>query len=336
LLSVEGERRENLAEAATLCCQRTSQHCPGIFHLPDNYRNDELFASWKGHCPLKMASEAAQNMDGDERPSMFYERASMYYVQVANIFEISHYDKFRTRTLALLPLFPDLFLFGGGMGTLVGHSLVHIEFVDGFPTLSRQEIFHACAYFLAIFLGSGTTWQRIVNDTIRYGMNFTEAFFYVWLMCFLLFLTVLTTMRALNTQYTQDQLFKLLKVKSKFMTIHKRFYFDVQLALSVSLSDAFFVGTETSELEDNWLAPAFGIYDDTSKPMAMIKSGLSTLAGFLVLQVVQNAILKDCWIDPMEDLTTHPRPTEATRGTQSTEGVTMKDVTESPLPHHDV
>jgi hypothetical protein len=171
-------------------------------------------------------------------------------------------------------------------------------------------------------------------------MNFTEAFFYVWLMCFLLFLTVLTAMRALNTQYTQDQLLKLLKVKSKFMTIHKRFYFDVQLALCVSLSDAFFVGTETYELEGNWLAPAFGIYDDTSKFMAMLKSGLSTLTGFLVLQVLQNAILKDCWIDAVEEIPKvpvkrSPQPAQATSGTQSTDGVTLKDVTESPLPHND-
>jgi hypothetical protein len=213
------------------------------------------------------------------------------------------------------------------MGAVVGHLISHIEFADGFPTISRQEIFHACAFFLAIFLGSGTTWQRIVNDCIRYGMTFTEAFFYVWLLCFLLFLTVLTCMRLLNTRYARDQINRLLQVDDDFMSARQRFYFDIQLALSISLADAFFVGTVKDQLENNWLAPAFGFDDNTPEFTAMCKSGGATLIGFLVLQVVQNAIMKDCWVDPVD----REKNREHSIATAASAGVTLKDVAASPM-----
>ena len=88
----------------------------------------------------------------------------------------------------------------------MGHILTHITFENGMPAVTRQEIFHACAYFCAIFFGSGTTWQRIVNDTIRYNMTFTESFFYMWLLSSLMFLTVLTVMLSEHTIHEESVL----------------------------------------------------------------------------------------------------------------------------------
>lgn len=274
---------------------------------------------------------------------------------MAGVFQLVDFEKFKSRCFVVLTVCPELFLcgflwsgfsyacncssdsaafffatgFGSGMGALIGHSLSHIEFVDGFPTITRQEIFHACAFFCAIFFGSGTTWQRIVNDTIDYGMNFTQAFFFVWLMCFLLFLTVLTVMRFLNTQYTRQQINRVLHVEDDFMTVQQRFYFDVQLAASIAMADAFFVGTVTGVNNwNNWLSPAFGVYDSTHEFTAMCKSGGSTLVGFLVLQLVQNAIMKDCWVDPVE-------PDRKPQQSSDTSGnVIMKDVAQSPMTGH--
>jgi hypothetical protein len=191
--------------------------------------------------------------------------------------------------------------------------------------IPSQEVFHAFAYFCAAFFGSGTTWQRIVNDTIRYGMNFTEAFFYVWLLCFLLFQTVLTVLRFLNTRYTKKRLNQAFGVDD-FLSVRRRFFFDIQLSLSIACADAFFVGTVTGVYRGtNWLAPAFGVYPSTHKLEAMAKSGASTLVGFLVLQLLENAIMKDCWVDPMEAEEKEPRPTI------SETGVNMTEMTKSPI-----
>lgn len=277
---------------------------------------------------------------------------------MSEVFEIVDLDKFKNRCLSVLPACPKLFLcgflwcafsyvcncgddtasfyfstgFGCGMGALIGHTAVNISFVDGYPTVSRDEIFHACAYFLAIFLGSGTTWQRIVNDTILYGMSFTEAFFFVWLMCFLLFLTVLTIMRFLNTQYTKKQLDEVLHVNDDFMTVQQRFYFDVQLSASVAMADAFFVGTITGVYSDNWLAPVFGIYDSTHKVEAMFLSGASTLSGFLLFQLFENIMFKECWVDPVQDETADAAAKQVRVKSVTTAGVALKPSTSTTSP----
>jgi len=165
--------------------------------------------------------------------------------------------------------------------------------------IPRIEVFHSIAYFFAILFGSGTTWQRIVNDTKDYGMNFTESFFFMWSMSMLLFITIITILRIINLQIVnfcsvEQFYFDTVKVK-------KRFLFDIQLAISIALADAFFVGTEHGYYSDNWLGGAFSITPDTHAGVAMIKSGLATTCGFLASQVVQNFISKDNWIDHVWD-----------------------------------
>lgn len=269
---------------------------------------------------------------------------------MSNIFAICEPNKFKQRCLTVLQVAPEIFLcgflwsgfsvacdcgtetnsfyfmtgFGSGLGALFGHILTHITFDNGFPIVTRQELFHACAYFCAIFFGSGTTWQRIVNDTIRYDMTFTESFFYMWLLSSLMFLTVLTVMRFLNTQYTKSQFSKVLQIEDDFMDVQHRFFFDVQLCSVIGFADAFFVGTVTGEYTNNWLGPAFGVHESTSTIDGMCKSGAATLVGFLIMQTVLNMIMKDCWLDPVEVV-------YADRIASTNQpGVVMKDV-KSPI-----
>ena len=126
-------------------------------------------------------------------------------------------------------------------------------------------------------------------------MNFTQAFFFVWLVSFLLFFTTLTVLRLGNSVVKNT-----FNIENEFQTVVRRIYFDMQLSISVALADAFFVGTVSDYYTDNTLAPAFGVQESTPHFEAMMKSGASTLSGFLISQILQNVIMKDSWLDPAE------------------------------------
>lgn len=219
--------------------------------------------------------------------------------------------------------------FGSGFGVLVGHSLMHTKIVGGFPSISVQEVFHSVAYFFAIFLGSGTTWQRIVNDTLDYGMNFTESFFYMMLLSTLMFLAVLTAMRLLNTQYAKRELRKALHINDDFMTVQQRFYYDMQLASTIGMADAFFLGTVGNEYSNNWLGSAFVVHESTLPFEAMCKSGASTLTGFVIMQLFQNLILVDSWLDPVGEKEVVGNPDNI--GDSAAAGTSVASETKSPL-----
>ena len=269
------------------------------------------------------------------------------------LFEWCSYDKYMKRAFSLSVVCIEIFLcgflwcgmgyacrcghnstafffatgFGSGMGALVGHLLPQIRIENGFPTVSKQEIFHACAYFCAIFLGSGTTWQRVVNDTFDYGMTFTESFFYVWVISFLLFLTILTLMRLLNTKYSKKQFKEFLNINNDFDTVRERIYYDIQLCISTGLADAFFLGTVVGEYHNNWLGPILAIHDETHELEAMIKSGASTVMGFLISQLLQNAIVKDSWLDEETVVSTTATTTTTSNGTATVLSKTSTDDT---------
>jgi hypothetical protein len=63
--------------------------------------------------------------------------------------------------------------------------------------------------------------------------------------------------------------------------------------------------------------------------MAMVKSGASTLVGFLVLQLLENAIMKHCWVDPMEPEEKEPRPTISETGMNMTDMTTKSPIQEN-------
>lgn len=116
-------------------------------------------------------------------PAQAFIAGTVSTVKMSMIFGWCGPDKFKHRCVELLRIAPETFLcgflwtgfslasgcgtysvlfyfsagFGSGMGALVGHALMNSNIDRGFPTISRQELFHSVAYFFAIFLGSGTT-----------------------------------------------------------------------------------------------------------------------------------------------------------------------------------
>jgi hypothetical protein len=275
-----------------------------------------------------------------------------------NPFELCSLEKFKARSWTLLVTCPGVFLcgflwagfsygsgcgthsacyyfstgFGSGVGAWLGHILTSVSFENGMPTVPRQELFHAFAYFMAIFLGSGTTWQRIVNDTEYYNMDFNEAFLFVWLLSFLLFLTVLTALRIVNTLLRKRTgIEELLDIRDDIQSTTRRFYFDIQLAFSIGLADAFFVGTVSGFYGDNWLGPAFGVQSSTPVFEGMVKSGASTLVGFVVAQFIQNGVIRLAWLDPAEDIGLSPSSSKHSLHGGTGTAAVIKDVTPSPF-----
>lgn len=155
---------------------------------------------------------------------------------------------------------------------------------------------------LAVFLGPGTIWQRVVNDSADWNFSFTGGFFYMWPLSGLMFLASMTALRFLASRiqrYFFDHRIRAVE------SVTRQFLHDACLAFSVGLGDAFFMGTSAEQFPtDNWLAPAFGVYNSTDPFVAMLLAGISTMIGFLIAQTFQNIVFPDCWADNTEDLTT--------------------------------
>lgn len=188
--------------------------------------------------------------------------------------------------------------FGGGLGTvlsaLVPYALTGFKNFD--PTIEGLRGF---MLGMAIFLGPGTIWQRVVNDAADWGWTFTGGFFYMWFLSGLMFLASITVTRKV-TYYIQKHCFD--HVIRAVDSVKRQFYHDATLAFTVGFSDAFFMGTCATQFDDNWLAGAFGIDDNTEDFEAMILAGLSTCVGFIIAQSFQNLVFFDCWADnPPED-----------------------------------
>lgn len=237
------------------------------------------------------------------------------------MFEVSSYDKFVSRLILLLWSLPEVFLsgflwqgfatasgyevtsteyffftgLGGGLGAMFGHILFRFSIVDGVPMLPRRARNKAFANFIAMFLGSATAWQKVANDTRNLNMNFAEAFFFVWFVSFTIFLTTLAVLRGINSLLKYYW-----KIENDMDTVLQRFYYDVQLSISVSLADAFFVATLSGYYTDNTMGGIFGVNGDTPAFEGMMKSGTAAVLGFTISQLVQNAVVADCWIDRPE------------------------------------
>eukprot|EP01039_Chlorochromonas_danica_P010641 gene10641-11797_t len=184
---------------------------------------------------------------------------------------------------------------GGGVGVLVGHLLA-FAVAKGKDFKWQEELTRGSLYGISVFLGPATLWQKIVNDTDEWGWSFTGAFFFMWLIASLTYFASMTFFRAVA------------EIGSKHLPILKvveppslRIWSDFSLSISVGLGDAFFMGTVPDQFNHNWLAPAFGVHDDTETFLAMLKSGLSVLIGFLIMQVVENLIFKSAWTDDAQD-----------------------------------
>jgi hypothetical protein len=75
---------------------------------------------------------------------------------------------------------------------------------------------------------------------------------------------------------------------------------DATLSVAIGGATGTFVGTDISFGADNVLRPFFGVESEMTDIQRMVRAGMSTSAGFLGLQALQNAALPAgaSWIDP--------------------------------------
>eukprot|EP00962_Isochrysis_galbana_P057177 scaffold29436_cov110-Isochrysis_galbana.AAC.1 len=76
---------------------------------------------------------------------------------------------------------------------------------------------------------------------------------------------------------------------------------DAMLSVSIGAATGTFVGTDVS-FPDNGLAPVLGVTDSMSDLQGCMRAGLSTSAGFLCMQMLQNLTLSKNanWLDPVK------------------------------------
>jgi len=65
---------------------------------------------------------------------------------------------------------------------------------------------------------------------------------------------------------------------------------DAQLSVAIGGSTAYFVGTDVSYGDGNWLRPLIGVEDGMGDLHGSILAGTSTALGFTSVQIVQNAV----------------------------------------------
>lgn len=235
------------------------------------------------------------------------------------VLELPTLDKFKKRTIVTLVSAPKFFLaaffweafsyacysctretryyfltgFGSCLGIIIGHmSLFFIMTPESF----LDEIITCVMYGISAFLGPSTTWQKIVNDSIDWHMNFTQAFFYMLTICTLLFWAALVCLRRVNF-WADKHLGHHPNAEQMPHTLHSDFW----LAVAVGSADAFFLGTIGNQLPGNWLAPMFGVNDSTPIAVAILKAATSALLGFAVSQTMQNCVLSKTWTDGSAD-----------------------------------
>lgn len=201
--------------------------------------------------------------------------------------------------------------FGDFLGVLLGHllwSLVKQTWIDSMVSMDKElhvGLFLACSAFL-----SGTAWQPAVNGFGPLGLGFGFNFVAIGtgLICGTMFMIGL---RLGRTIYSKLEL-KCEKLPYYLTLAHRQSYvpaieapssenliLDAQLALSIAGGAACFVGTDVTFGASNWLRAIVGVYGKTLQFEGCVKAGFSTLLGFGVVQMVQNAFVsrEGSWTD---------------------------------------
>jgi hypothetical protein len=200
---------------------------------------------------------------------------------------------------------------GSGIGTGLGQILCNFQVfsVTGLmlPKLPSEQFFHGICYGLACFLGSSTIWQALVNCSLHYSWSFVETFFFVfwfssmtfWLSLMVWrFCTAIIFPTSSHIHLSESSL-----ASERDYLLVERVIMDLQIALSVGMADAFFLGTLADTWSDNFLDRPFGVPAEMGRFRGMCRAGASTVLGFTIMQLLQNYIVGHlCWLDRTEIL----------------------------------
>jgi len=190
------------------------------------------------------------------------------------------------------------YFFLTGLGDAVGYFVAHVLVMHAtclqYGTNEYTAELHS-GILLAVASGivAGTLWGVwvLVFGPEYLALNFAEAFFFMLLLSFVFFAGTLMLLRWLNTT--------LLSPKSRFLVgdVHLRWKFDVSLAFSIAVADAFFLSTSASSFSDAGGLAVFNVDSSTAAGVALAYSGATALIGFLLAQLVQNSVLDYTFVD---------------------------------------
>lgn len=200
------------------------------------------------------------------------------------------------------------YFFLTGFGTIIGITvgeLILFFMSCAFQSYTIDELYTELHFHILLCFGAGLTagtlWQVNVNIGLFLGFDFTEAFFFMLAMSFLVFVIAVSTFRECNALLPG-------KVRLRLQKSEEKLWYDTTLGLAVAAADAFFVGTDNDEYTPNGWLGVFAVGDSTSTIAAMSLAGASSLTGFLIVQTVMNCCLVDVWIDGYKP-NLHPQAT---------------------------
>ena len=178
---------------------------------------------------------------------------------------------------------------GDFVGVFVGHSTYYaIKQALGGKTKMTEEL--QTGFFLgsAAFC-SGCVWQPSVNALTALGGSFNQVMIGTGAVCALAFFGGLRLGRGLYSK-------ALPAVESNN---YENLKADAGLSLSIGGATGFFVGTDISFGDADWLRGVVGVEEGMSAIEGEVRAGTSTALGFLALQSVQSVVLQQgkCWVD---------------------------------------
>lgn len=190
------------------------------------------------------------------------------------------------------------YFFLTGVGTIIGITIAELIIVAATTKITTKytwdelyTLFHFHILLcIAIGFSAGTLWQVNVNIGLYLGFNFTEAFFFMFALTFLIFMVAVSTVREVNGLLPEWARLRLQKTDDKL-------WYDVTLGLAVAAADAFFVGTDNNEYTPHGWLRGFACTAETPIFVEMCFAGLSSFCGFLIIQTIMNCILVDVWLD---------------------------------------
>mmetsp|Transcript_16382 Transcript_16382/g.24787 ORF Transcript_16382/g.24787 Transcript_16382/m.24787 type:complete len:285 (-) Transcript_16382:182-1036(-) len=178
--------------------------------------------------------------------------------------------------------------FGEALGVFSGHIL-YTYLKSKSNGYNSKEATQTALLLATGTICSGTSWQPIVNTLQGMGLSFPGVFIGTWIACTYAFnfgLRIARNLYADSMEYVEG-------------ATYDNSRSDFALSLTIGAATAFFVGTDVSMGDSNFLLSLVGIQSDFSMLKGALLAGLSTALGFSAAQTVFNIVFPPgkCWID---------------------------------------
>ena len=197
---------------------------------------------------------------------------------------------------------------GDALGYLLAHVLImHLTCLQYGTKEYTAELHSGILLAVASGIVAGTLWGVwvLVMGPDYLSLDFTAAFFFMLVLSFIFFCGTIVVLRGLNASCLPP------KARLLIGDISLRWKFDVSLAFSIAVADAFFLATAASSFSGAGGLAVFNVGADTSAGVALAYSGATAVIGFLLAQLVQNSVLEYSFVD---DVAPPPLPGSRYKG----------------------